>query len=77
MKKIQILGPGCSRCEVLAKHARQAADELDMPYELTKVTDIKEIMSFGVMSTPGLVIDGKVISAGRVVPVEEIKRMLA
>jgi len=76
MKKIQILGSGCSRCEVLATHARQAADELDMPYELTKITDLKEIMSYGVMSTPGLVIDGVVKATGRVVPVAEIVKML-
>lgn len=76
MKKIQILGMGCPKCKKLAEHAERAAEELGIEYELVKVTDINEIMSFGVMMTPGLVIDGEVRSAGRVTSVNDIKAML-
>lgn len=76
MAKIQILGTGCSKCKVLAAHAERAVEETGIPCEIEKVTDIQQIMSFGVMMTPGLVIDGTVKSVGRVVSVEEIKKML-
>jgi small redox-active disulfide protein 2 len=77
MKRILILGPGCSKCQLLASHAEQAAKELGIEYEIEKITDLKQIMALGVMMTPGLVIDGTVKSVGRVVPAEEIKNMLA
>jgi len=77
MKSILILGPGCSKCKVLASHAEQAVSELGIECEVTKITDLQQIMALGVMMTPGLVIDGNVRSVGRVVPVEEIKQMLA
>lgn len=77
MKKIQILGPGCSKCKVLAAHAGRAVEESGVPCEIEKVTDIQQIIKFGVMMTPALVIDGVVISVGRVVPVEEIKKLIA
>lgn len=76
MKSVQVLGPGCSKCKVLAAHVEQAVEELGIECEVHKITDLQQIMSFGVMMTPGLVIDGKVTSIGRVVPVEEIKGML-
>jgi small redox-active disulfide protein 2 len=76
MKKIQILGTGCPKCKKLAEHAESAARELGIEYELVKVTDINEIMSFGVMMTPGLAIDGEVKSAGKVTSVKDIKAML-
>ena len=77
MKKIQILGPGCPKCELLARHANEAARELGIECDIEKVTDIQEIMKFGVMMTPGLVIDGKVESVGRVLSVEKIKGLLS
>ena len=77
MKKIQILGPGCKRCVMLADHAKRAADELGLPYELEKVTDINRFADFGVMFTPALVVDGTVKVAGRVPSVEEVKKLLA
>ena len=77
MKKIQILGTGCSKCKVLATHVERAVEELGIPCEVEKVTDIQQIIKFKVMMTPGLVIDGVVKAVGRVVPVEEIKKMLA
>ncbi len=77
MKKIQILGTGCAKCQQLAAVAADAAKALGGPYELRKVTDLKEIMSFGVMFTPALVVDGQVKVAGRVPSVEEAKKLLA
>ncbi len=76
MKKLQILGPGCSRCTNLAAATEEAAKSLGLDYALEKVTDMKQIMTFGVMMTPALVVDGKVKLAGRVPSVEEIKRLL-
>jgi small redox-active disulfide protein 2 len=77
MKKIIVLGPGCPRCETLARHTREAADELGIEYELEKVTDISRFVSFGVMMTPGLVVDGETKLQGRVPSIEEIKTLLS
>ncbi len=76
MKQLLILGTGCSRCTRLYEATEQAAKETGMPYEMSKVTDLKQIMALGVMATPALVIDGNLKVAGRVPSVEEIKRML-
>ena len=77
MKKIQILGTGCPKCKKLAENAEAAAKELGIEYELEKITDIREIMGFGVMLTPALVIDGQVKVAGKVPAPDEIRQMLA
>ncbi len=74
--KIQILGTGCAKCQKLAETAKQAADELKLSYELVKVTNLNEIMGFGVMVTPALAVDGTVKVAGKVPSVDEIKNML-
>jgi small redox-active disulfide protein 2 len=74
--KIQILGSGCQNCMKLAKNAEEAAKAKGTEYEVIKITDIKEIMSYGVMQTPAIAIDGKVKSVGRILSVEEIKKML-
>ncbi len=76
MKKIQILGTGCPKCKKLAENAEAAAKDLGIEYSLEKITEINEIMKFGVMVTPALAIDGQVKSAGKVVPPNEIKKML-
>jgi small redox-active disulfide protein 2 len=76
MKKIQILGTGCPKCNQLADNAETAAKELNLKYELAKVSDINEIMTFGVMLTPALVIDGQVKAMGNAPSVAEIKIML-
>jgi small redox-active disulfide protein 2 len=77
MTKIQVLGPGCTKCKVLYDHADQAARELGLEYEIEKVTDIAAIMGFGVMSTPALVVDGKVRLSGRVPSAEQVKEFLS
>ncbi len=76
MKKIQILGTGCAKCQKLAENTRQAADNLGLDYEMKKVTDINQIMAFGVMTTPGLAVDGKVLLTGKVPNPGEIERLL-
>ncbi|MHC4591393.1 MAG: thioredoxin family protein [Planctomycetota bacterium] len=75
--KLQILGTGCPKCRKLTENAEAAARELGIEYELEKVTEIQEIMKFGVMMTPALVVDGEVKVAGKVPGVDEIKAMLA
>jgi small redox-active disulfide protein 2 len=77
MKKIQILGTGCLKCKALAENAEIAAKELGIEYELEKVTKINDIMKFGVMITPALVVDGKVKVAGKVASPDDIKAMLS
>ncbi len=74
--KIQILGPGCPKCKQLAEAADHAARELGLEYELVKVTDLNEIMSFGVMMTPGLAVDDEVKSVGKVLSADQIKALL-
>ena len=76
MKKIQILGTGCAKCNELAANAKAAAQMLGEEVEFEKVTNINEIMKFGVMTTPGLAIDGKVVSQGKVLKPEQIAKML-
>jgi len=76
MKKIQILGTGCPKCKKLAENAEAAAKDLGIEYSLEKVTQINDIMKFGVMVTPALAIDGEVKTVGKVVSRDEIKKML-
>jgi small redox-active disulfide protein 2 len=76
VKQIKVLGPGCPRCERLAESTRIAADELGITYKLEKITDIKRFADFGLMMTPGLVVDGDLRVQGSVPSVEEIKTML-
>jgi len=76
MKTLQILGTGCPKCKKLAENAEAAANELGIEYELVKVTDITEIMKFGVMMTPALAVDGDVKVVGKVPEPDAIKDML-
>ena len=77
MKKIQILGTGCPKCKKLAENAEAAARDLGIEYEIEKITDINDIISFGVMATPALAVDGDVKSFGKVLSMENLKAMLA
>lgn len=77
MTMIEILGPGCSRCEALYERARQAARELGLECDIVKLTDVNTILGYGIMTTPALVVDGKVKVSGRVPSVEQLKAMLS
>jgi len=77
MKKLQILGTGCPKCKKLAENAEAAARSLGLEYEIEKVTDVNEIMKFGVMMTPALAVDGVVKAVGKVPDADRIKEMLA
>ncbi|GAB4285784.1 MAG: thioredoxin family protein [Coriobacteriia bacterium] len=74
---IKILGSGCCNCTKLADVAKQAADELGLDVTIEKVTDIADIMAYGIMSTPGLVVDEEVRIAGRVPSLAEVKTVLS
>ncbi len=74
--KIEILGTGCPNCIRLEENTKKALEESNKKAELIKVTEIQDIMTYGVMSTPALVIDGEVKSYGKVNSVEEIKELL-
>jgi small redox-active disulfide protein 2 len=74
--QLLILGTGCAKCIKLYEATEQAAQALGLQYELEKITDLKRIMSFGVMTTPALVVDGKVKVSGKVPAVDEIKTLL-
>lgn len=74
--KIQILGTGCAKCRKLADHAEAAAREMGVPFEVEKVSDINEIVKFGVMITPALAVDGVVKVVGKVPSIDDIKAML-
>lgn len=74
--KIEILGTGCPKCNLLEQTTKAAADKLGLRYELEHVKDIREFAKRGVMFTPALVVDGKVVVAGKVPPEAEITRLL-
>jgi len=76
MKKLQILGTGCPKCKKLAENAQAAAQAAGIECEIVKVTDINEIVKFGVMVTPALAIDGQVKTVGKVPSQDEIRKML-
>jgi small redox-active disulfide protein 2 len=71
--EIKVLGPGCHNCQTLEKSVRNVLAELGVAAEVEKVTDIRKIMEFPILSTPGLVVDGRVVCSGRVPRPEEIK----
>ncbi len=75
--KLEILGTGCPKCEKLEEISKKAAEELGVEYTLEKVKDINRIIDYGVMTTPALVVDGEVRVAGKVPPIDEIKKLLS
>jgi len=77
VKKLIVLGPGCPRCENLLRITGQAAEELGIEYHLEKLTDITKFAEYGLMMTPGLVVDGELKVQGRVPTIDDIKSMLA
>jgi small redox-active disulfide protein 2 len=74
---IEIVGPGCSKCEMLAKHAEEAARELGLEYSVVKLRDPGAWARYGVMMTPALVVDGQLKVQGRVLSAEQIKPLIA
>ena len=76
MKNIKILGSGCPKCKALEKSTREAVDELGIDANITKVEDIAKIIEYGILSTPGLVIDEKIVISGRVPGIEELKNLI-
>lgn len=76
MKKLQILGTGCPKCNKLFEQVKEAAESLGIEYEMEKVKDIQDIMNFGVMITPALAVDGEVVVSGKVPSVEDIKDLI-
>jgi len=74
--EIKVLGPGCPKCKTLDKITKEVVDENQINATIVKVEDIMEIMGFGVMRTPALVVDGKVILSGRLPSKEELKNLL-
>ena len=75
--KIQILGTGCPKCRKLTANTEAAVETLGLDCEIEKITDITEIMDFGVMMTPAVAIDGEVKSAGKLLSTDQIKRLLS
>ena len=73
---IEILGSGCAKCEMLSKHAEEAAQALGLEYTLVKIKDPQVISRYGVMQTPALVVDGQVRLVGRVLTAEKLKDLI-
>ena len=73
---IKVLGTGCAKCNLLEKKTREALKELGIEATVEKVEDIQKIMGYGIMSTPGLVINGKVVIAGKLPKLKELKEIL-
>lgn len=74
--EIKVLGPGCKKCNTLAEATKKAVAELNMDVDITKIDDMVKILSYGVMSTPALVINEKVVVSGKVPSVPEIKEFI-
>ena len=74
--RIKVLGPGCKNCENLADNTKAALKEMGLEAEIEKVTDFAEIAGYGILSTPGLVVDDKVVSSGKVLKPKEIAKLL-
>lgn len=75
--KIQIAGPGCPRCNQAEKNVVAACDELNLTADISHIRDPKEMAKLGVMMTPAVIVDGKIISSGKIPTVEELKKLLA
>ncbi len=75
--KIEILGAGCPKCKELAANAEAAVRELNISTEISKVTDIDKIVDYGVMMTPALAVDGIIVSSGKVLSKDDIKKIIS
>ena len=77
MKDVKVLGPGCARCETTARMVQEAANKAGIAVTVTKVTDYAEIAGYGIASTPGIVINGKVVHAGGLPKPDDLARWIA
>ena len=71
--EIKVLGPGCPKCEMVEKRVKSALAELGIAADIEKVSDIKKMISYGILATPGLIINGRIVSSGRIPRVEDIR----
>ncbi len=76
MVRIEVLGPGCARCENLEKNVRAAVQEMEIEAEITKISQIKDIAARRVMMTPALAVDGRLVSSGHLLTVHQVKKLL-
>ncbi|MBN2773256.1 MAG: TM0996/MTH895 family glutaredoxin-like protein [Prolixibacteraceae bacterium] len=74
--EIKILGTGCANCKRLEKNSLEAVKELGLEATVTKVEDYRDIMQYGILRTPGFVLDEKVLTYGKILSIEEIKQLL-
>jgi small redox-active disulfide protein 2 len=75
--KIQIAGPGCPRCQTTEKNVINACAQLDLAADISHIYDVKEFVKLGVMSTPAVIVDGKIVMSGRIPTVGELKAILS
>ena len=75
--KIQVAGPGCSRCQTTVRNAKNACAELNLAADISHIHDVKEFAKLGVMFTPAVIVDGKIVSSGKVLTVQELKAILS
>jgi small redox-active disulfide protein 2 len=77
MVAIQILGTGCQKCNDLTENAKQAAEQLGVEYTIEKITDLNQIVTFGCMTTPGLVINGQLVSQGKLLKPDQVAKYMS
>ena len=75
--KIQVAGPGCPRCVATEKNVRDACAQLNIAAEISHIYDIKEFAKLGVMFTPAVIVDGKIVTSGKIPTVEELKKIIS
>ena len=75
--KIEVVGPGCGRCIATEKNVKEAVKQLGIQAEVTKVSDVAEFAKKGVMFTPGVIVDGKVVISGKIPTVDELKEIIS
>jgi small redox-active disulfide protein 2 len=75
--KIQVAGPGCLKCQETEKNVREACAQLNLDADISHVYDIKEIAKLGVIFTPAVIVDGKIVTSGKLLSIEELKKLLS
>lgn len=75
--KIQVAGPGCARCQATEKNVIDACSQLNLPADISHIFDVKEFVKLGVMMTPAVIVDGKIVVSGKAPTVEELKKILS